>query len=141
MSELFGLCSGNIRCRNKLKTAAILLNTYCCWQCGLHSFSLLLKWPVYLRVTLFNLIKYWKNKIVEFFNWIEIFTIFSMQFYFMVFKLILKLILSVQVQYRKSIKNVTFSSTNHDLFQKKEYFFQIKDIFDSKKWTSLAPLR
>jgi dihydroorotase-like cyclic amidohydrolase len=47
----------------------------------------------------------------------------------------------IQVQYRKSGKNVTFSSTNHDLFLKKEHFFQIKNIFDSKKRTSLAPLR
>jgi hypothetical protein len=46
----------------------------------------------------------------------------------------------IQVQYRKSVKNVTFSSTNHDLFLKKEYFFQIKNIFDSKKRTSLSPL-
>jgi hypothetical protein len=43
----------------------------------------------------------------------------------------------IQVQYRKSFKNVTFSSTNHDLFLKKEHFFQIKNIFDSKKRISL----
>jgi hypothetical protein len=48
----------------------------------------------------------------------------------------------IQVQYRRSVKNVTFSCTNHDLFLKKEhFFFQIKNIFDSKKGTSLAPLR
>jgi hypothetical protein len=42
----------------------------------------------------------------------------------------------IEVQYRKSVK-----STNHDLFLKKAHFFQIKNIFDSKKRTSLAPLR
>jgi hypothetical protein len=47
----------------------------------------------------------------------------------------------IQVQYRKSVKNVTFLSTNHDLFLKKVHFFQIKNIFDSKKRTSLAPIR
>jgi hypothetical protein len=39
----------------------------------------------------------------------------------------------IQVQYRKSVKNVTFSRTNHDFFVKKEHFFYIKNIFDSKK--------
>jgi hypothetical protein len=38
----------------------------------------------------------------------------------------------IQVQYRKSVKNVTFSSTNQDLSLKKEHFFQIKNIFNSK---------
>jgi hypothetical protein len=46
----------------------------------------------------------------------------------------------IQVQYRKSVKNVTFSSTNHDLVLKKEHFFQIKKIFDLKKRTFLAAL-
>jgi hypothetical protein len=43
--------------------------------------------------------------------------------------------------YRKSVKNVNFSSPNHDCFLKKEKKIQIKNIFDSKKRTSLAPLR
>jgi hypothetical protein len=33
----------------------------------------------------------------------------------------------IQVQYQKSVKNDTFSSTNHD------FFFEINIIFDSKK--------
>jgi hypothetical protein len=38
----------------------------------------------------------------------------------------------IQVQYPKSIKNLTFSSTNHDLFLKKEHFwFQKKNIFST----------
>jgi hypothetical protein len=41
----------------------------------------------------------------------------------------------------KRVKNITFSSTNPDLFLKKEHFFQINNIFDSKKRTTLAPLR
>jgi hypothetical protein len=47
----------------------------------------------------------------------------------------------IRVQYRKSVKNVSILSTNHDLFLKKEHFFQIRYIFDSKKRTSLASLR
>jgi hypothetical protein len=39
----------------------------------------------------------------------------------------------IQIQYRKSVKNDTFSSTNYDLFLKKEHFFQIKNNLDSKK--------
>jgi hypothetical protein len=34
-----------------------------------------------------------------------------------------------QVQYRKSVKNVTFSSTNHDFFLKKDLFFSNKEHF------------
>jgi hypothetical protein len=39
-----------------------------------------------------------------------------------------------------SVKNVTFSRTNHDFFQKKEYFFSNNEHFRLHIMTSLAPL-
>jgi hypothetical protein len=39
----------------------------------------------------------------------------------------------IQVQYRKSVQNFTFSSTNLDLFLKKEHFFQKRTFLIPKK--------